>query len=302
MDKEELVNFMKETKEENEKSFKNFLENKALYSSTDFYLAEVLEQFKFLPLQLFCPECQGERTYSYNEEKSDIKYVPGRKSFTTSDQLKYFQANGVSRRETLNKFVNGKTYHFLYDCQSCNEHQYNFLVTFSYGKIHKSGQEPSFGINIEKGISKKLGDELAKHYKNGKICELHGLGIAAMAYYRRVVEDKIYSLLEEIATFVEESRKTDYLNVVEKVRSSHKFEEKADLLKDVMPPVLTSPEGNYVKLLFSKVSEGLHSKSDEECLKSAHDISLLLESIIHIINTQANAQKSLAEISKRLKN
>ncbi len=56
----------------------------------------------------------------------------------------------------------------------------------------------------------KLLGEDRFYYRRGRECEVGGYGIGALGYYRRVVEDVIARLLEELRTLIPESEREPY--------------------------------------------------------------------------------------------
>lgn len=244
-----------------------------------------LDVIKFLPLQLDCKRCNANTTHHYIEDKSDIK----------NSQLP------VSYGPKKTFFTTNTSYKLNYRCQHCNFETYNFLISFKDNLLFKSGQYPPLEISVSKDIETKLGKELSALYKKGKINYSHGLGIGAMSYYRRVIEDKMKDMLKEIEQFVPEAQKHEYIEAIKGVKDLHSFEQKADVIYEAMPAILRPPSGNYLKLLFSAVSENLHNKSDDECLEIAEEVSTLLELVISKLNQEFEASKALERISKRIK-
>ena len=56
----------------------------------------------------------------------------------------------------------------------------------------------------------KLLGEDRFYYRRDRECEVAGYGIGALGYYRRVVEDVIARLLEELRTLIPESEREPY--------------------------------------------------------------------------------------------
>jgi hypothetical protein len=266
-------------------SIKSFLETAPLHRK--YTLLVDIDKTTFLPIQMNCPGCKMETTHTYSEGNSDIK-TSQISTLATRYQNQVYASENV-------------TYKLSFNCQRCSLNSYFFMVTFFDKKMAKTGQYPSMDINVPHDIEQKLGASLAIHYKKGKTCYAHGLGIAAMAYYRRVIEDKVAALLVEIEELVPEEDRHKYLEAIKDVKDLHSFESKASLIYEAMPAVLRPKGNNYLKMLFGKVSEGLHSKSDEDCLKISEQVSELLEVIIHTLNQQAEAAKVIEKIGLSLK-
>jgi hypothetical protein len=73
------------------------------------------------------------------------------------------------------------------------------LVRFTSGvcTIHKLAEVPDFGPPTPAKVFKLIGAE-RDYYLKGRRCENLGLGIAAFAYHRRVVENQKDRILAEI--------------------------------------------------------------------------------------------------------
>lgn len=284
---EEQIKASRKHKDDTENNFKDFLENFQLFRKCTQFVPKTFDNFSLKALHLFCNECQLNTTYAYTEDHSELKFV------------KLAIMNGGGTRANF-RVQNGGSVKICYECQHCKVHRYFFLVSFENDKVFKSGQYPSFDVKVSKQVEEKLGPKLSKLYGQGKICEAQGYGIASMAYYRRVIEDKVREILLEIKSMIPEQQREEFEKEINSVMDLHSFEAKADFIYDSMPSILKPNGNNLLKLLFSTVSEGLHSKEEEACLELAADASKLLEMIIHVLNTQAETEKGLKTLSNRL--
>lgn len=272
------------------KHLKFLLENYPLFRKMKEYVGEREEDLSIEPLQLNCPnpKCRGDRTYSYLFEESNLQVV-ARKNPVTSSGIRI-----------PTPALKGKTYSIVYKCNSCSVHKYYFLITFGDGYLKKSGQEPNPAINVEKEIEEKLGKELSQNFKNARICEEHGLGIGAVAYYRRVIEDKINDLLDEMVQSNTEVDQKELAKMVEQVKARSTFDDKSKMISDSIPAMLKPGGHNLIKILFCKLSEGLHSKDNEVCIEIAHELRDILKEVILAMNTQKRVTARMSEIAKKL--
>ncbi len=67
----------------------------------------------------------------------------------------------------------------------------------------KIGQFPEPSVDLPNGLEKNLGKEAAKFYRRALICRNAEFGLGAVAYTRRVVEDKTNELIELAAQYAE---------------------------------------------------------------------------------------------------
>lgn len=183
----------------------------------------------------------------------------------------------------------------------CNEFQRVFLIKVS-GKLDyfiKVGQYPEPDISIDKTLSDRIGDH-KKLFQKGLICEKQGYGIAAYAYYRRIVELIIEGLLEDISELVEDSGKEEYKKAVEEIKNTPIMEEKIKLVKDLIPNSLRPGGMNPLQALYGFLSEGIHGLSDEECIEIAMDIRKILVNLIIQVSQSKQTKKELTDSMKRV--
>ena len=136
------------------------------------------------------------------------------------------------------------------------------------GQFFKIGQWPALEERVTDGLKKVLDKDDLAFYKNALRMRNHNLGVAAVAYLRRVVENRINDVLDVLAEAAQEhSFAADELKTIKAVKASKRFDEKIDYAAKLLPPHLR-PEGkpNPIDVLHDLTSEGLHSKSEEECI------------------------------------
>ena len=123
--------------------------------------------------------------------------------------------------------------------------------------------------------------------KKGRRSENQGLGIGAFAYYRRVVEEQKSRLIDEIKKAIERigGRNEQALESLEAARAEKKFSTALEIMAEVTPSELYVRGQNPFRLLHGPLSEGLHGLSDEDCLKKAHSIRVVIEALLE--RTQA---------------
>ncbi len=150
-------------------------------------------------------------------------------------------------------------------------------------------------MNIEKLLGEHSG-----FYRKGLICESQGYGIGAFGYYRRIVEEIIDGLLDEIAELLTESELLEYQDALAKTKETTVTQEKIDLVKDLLPPILR-PEGmNPLSALHSALSEGLHAESDEECLEYAENCREILIFLVNQVAASKAASKGFTDSMRKL--
>lgn len=135
-------------------------------------------------------------------------------------------------------------------------------------------------------------------FLKGRRCENQGLGIGAFIYYRRVVEDQKNRILTEIIKVCEKLKaRDDVIRVLNAAVSETQFSRALDIAKDVLPESLLIDGHNPLLLLHGALSDGVHGRSDEECLKVASSVRIVLGELAEKLS---NALKDEAELSKAL--
>jgi hypothetical protein len=159
----------------------------------------------------------------------------------------------------------------------CQKYQRYFFIHISDDRksITKVGQYPPWDISGNEEIELLLGEH-RDYFRRGLICESQGYGIAAFAYYRRIVEETIDLLLQEIGDLMTDDEKGEYEEALEKTKKTRQATEKIELVKDLLPPILRPNQMNPLKLLHENLSEGLHADGDDDCLERAAEVKSVL--------------------------
>jgi hypothetical protein len=98
-----------------------------------------------------------------------------------------------------------------YRCRNCGESTKTYaLLIFMHqgprnGKMYKFGELPSFGPPTPAKVISLIGPN-KEYFLKGRRAENQGLGIAAFAYYRRIVENQKNRILGEIIRVSERIR------------------------------------------------------------------------------------------------
>ncbi|HWS16851.1 MAG TPA: hypothetical protein VN223_02495, partial [Candidatus Elarobacter sp.] len=86
---------------------------------------------------------------------------------------------------------------------------------------------------------------------------------------------------------------------LEAAAKENQFSKAVDQIKSGIPSVLLIDGHNPLTLLHSALSEGLHAKTDEECLDIAHSIRVLLA---ELAERTAQVLKEESELTNAVKN
>ncbi len=225
--------------------------------------------------------------------------------------------DGVRRFNSRDRNQGGAGYTFLtYVCRDCGVFTKTFAVVTelryfkSEGKgevqgqaqVMKLGEFPPFGAPISKRVRKVLEQEGdLELYRQGMRAEAQGLGLGAASYLRRIVDDNWKRLVQEIREAAAKLGQVD-LGTFDAALQETQFSKAVQILKDAIPPKLLILDGqNPLTLLYRPLSVQLHDLSDEQCLRQAADIRLvltaLLENIADVMRDQAELKAAAARLS-----
>lgn len=217
---------------------------KLLISSDDI----ILSSYVCPPITMFCDKCKMERTFKI-----------------------YFSPS----------LIENNIFKFKYKCTACNDFDILFIVfvDMSNYSLMKLAQWPLWLPRIERELQKSLGKNLG-NYKKGLYCEQEGYGIGAFAYYRRIVEDMIDDLLDDLYEMFTAEEKEKYAENMRRAKDEHVTEKKIEIVKDILPAQLKPGGMNPLARLHSRLSEGIHNKQESECLEIATDIRISLNYLL----------------------
>jgi hypothetical protein len=197
-------------------------------------------------------------------------------------------------------------YHYFYIsyvCSNCRKTKKTFSLSAQRdkgavsGKCYKFGELPEYGPPTASRLIKLIGPDRELFLK-GRRCENQGLGVGAFVYYRRVVENQKNRILDEV---IKVSRKVgappQAIQQLEAAKAETQFSKALSNVKDAIPQTLLIDGHNPLSLLHSALSDGLHLKTDEECLGVASSIRVVLAELSERL---AQALKDEAELNKAL--
>lgn len=188
---------------------RELLESYPLYRKIPAETNVVLASLPEVSVKMRCPECESDQTFTM--------------------QGGYAPNLGLREGST----AAGEVGRLKYLCQSCRSFLRYFLVRFGPdGHLEKVGQFPAPDVTCDPEIERLLGDN-AVFYKRGLRSEAHGFGIGAFAYYRRIVEEIIDDLLEQVGDLIpEDDDAANYREAVERAKKTHVAADKIAIVKD----------------------------------------------------------------------
>jgi hypothetical protein len=156
----------------------------------------------------------------------------------------------------------------VYGCKNCESETATFLIltniTKAGGSIVKVGQFPALEREPSRGLASALHlDDLAL-YRHALTCRNSNFGIGAVAYLRRIVENRINDLLDLVVEAAEMDDTVARLRQdVKELKADRRFSEKIAFAAKLLPKSLVRGS-NPIATLPELTSAGLHGESDDE--------------------------------------
>jgi hypothetical protein len=163
----------------------------------------------------------------------------------------------------------------------------------------KIGISPEPNIEVDKRIQKYFDRETNNWYYKGVKLYNENIGIGSFAYFRRIIEKELFSILKDISILPSTDPKlskliTEYYNT-NKISSLYKNS------FSLLPKSLQLLGGNPLEILYNHTSKGLHNLTEQECLDEADSIHKILEYVIIKINEEKSELLEIRNIIKNLK-
>lgn len=221
--------------------------------------AQVRHDLSIPPVVLFCDSAQCGRESWFDAQPSSLTIAP--------------------KAETVVRFL-------PYVCRHCR-HTYKLyavriehdgganVMTTDTLKVTKIGEDPPAIGPTPRSLQKLLGDQWAL-YLNGRLSELTGLGIGAFAYYRRVVEQVWAQVLAELIKVAELEGEPERHAELARAQQERYFTQSLSMAKDHIPRSLFIEGHNPFQALYDACGDGIHEYSDDDCIKRARMIRLVL--------------------------
>jgi hypothetical protein len=197
-----------------------------------------------------------------------------------------------------------------YHCRNCEKFLKRYAITvtapeadYKTGFALKVGEFPLFGPHLPSGVVELLGGD-SEYFLKGHRAEAQGLGIAAFAYYRRVVESQRTHIFDEIISAAEHvGADAAMIDRLKYLRQHWRFQQSVDELKGCLPQILLIDGQNPLELLHPVLSDSIHDRTDEEALEIASEIRLVLINLaerIALAKTQSDElRQAVAKLAAR---
>ena len=218
---------------------------------------------------------------------------------------RYFEALSSPYVE-FEQYPNYKDIYLEYWCRNCGFSKKTFALRVTQedtasedGTVVKFGEIPNFGPPVPSRVVSLIGPD-REIFLRGRRAENQGLGVGAFAYYRRVVENQRGRIIGKIAEVAKRTGASpEVLDALEQAAKETQFSKAVEDVKSAIPHALLIDGHNPLTLLHSALSEGLHARTDEECLEMARSIRVVLTEMAERVSV---ALKDEAELKQALSN
>jgi hypothetical protein len=194
--------------------------------------------------------------------------------------------------------------HVRYYCKNCGQLTTHYWIEWTKSNgiatFIKVGQWPALTIEPPVILAKALGKEDTRLYKKALINASISHGIAALAYFRRVIENKVNLLLD----LVEQAAKAaqvhpDELKEIEEVKAGKHVDVKIEFAAKILPVHLRPGGQNPFERLYGIASAGLHGESDDECVSRFQEYRTAFEYLFQNLTEQnEHAQEYIKQMAK----
>lgn len=256
---------------------KNFLETYPLYRKwKSDEIPRTTDQLPKVQINMHCPSCRSNQTFVMTNE--------------------YWEGEEYS-----NFPLGDRVCRVRYLCVHCQQFERFFFLRFDSQRtsVMKVGQFPAWEVAGNTEVERLLGEH-SDYFKKGLISESQGYGIGAFGYYRRIVEEIIDQLLDEVSELFSEEEKQRYQEALAATKKTIVTQEKIDIVKDILPPILRPQGMNPLSVLHSALSEGLHAESDEACLTYAETVREVLVFLVDQVAASKRASVGFTENMRKL--
>jgi hypothetical protein len=244
----------------------------------------ILVNLSYPTIELHCRGwmCDGPRIFRY---ESDNDY--GREYLLVHDKWQY-------------AFIR-------YVCGNCQDEMKIYAIALRaesqpYVRViaYKFGEFPKYGPETPPRLISLIGPDKDLFLK-GRQSESQGLGIGALTYYRRVVEQHKDRIIDEIIKVAKRIGKNEnFIAILVDAKKNPRFSDAVDQITDAIPASLFIDGHNPLTLLHRALSKGVHGKTDEECLEIAQDIRVVLVRFADLVGQALKEQRELSDAVARL--
>lgn len=172
-----------------------------------------------------------------------------------------------------------------YSCSNCRCRSKIFAIMARWnavadeGEAVKVGEWPPFGPSISARVTSITGHSKAL-FLMGYRAEMQGLGIGAMVYYRKVIENQKNHIIDEIIRVGRRTHSSDpKIESLKAARGEKEFKKAVEIISDAIPQELLMNGYNPLALLEQALTKGSAVEEDHDALRLATAIRKILSEL-----------------------
>jgi hypothetical protein len=266
------------------------------------YYCENEKRIKTFVMQFSDKQLTYEQRNDYSEDYiSEFFMVEDKLNYTVLCPCKCLSCNNYGFYLTLNIYSNNRITRHVDNINNVSFNDDTKVTppgTNIY--IQKVGVFPEIKAKVDKEVSKHFDRETNNWYYKGLDCINKNYGIAAFAYFRRIIEKELLTIVKEL----KDLPGTDTMNISKLLLEYENTPAICTIYENIwqyLPNSLKGLGDNPIQLLYNQTSEGLHSLSEEDCLSRANNIAKLLDYTIKKINEEKSEILDVRNAIKQLK-
>ena len=267
------------------------------------YFKEVLRiEFFQGTLDAYCPQCGKESVFNgkaslpgvgWSMQERHQKHPESFEDLIANYPKAWLPAEDGERSQELQAYaIRDRCFSLQFECTRDTAHLLVFIFRVQGDKITKIGQSPSLADFQMQGIKKYrkiLGDSKYRELHRAIGLNAHGVGIGAFVYLRRIFEGLVEAAHDEAA------KKADWDEEKQERFQKSWWDERILMLKDSLPSFLVEN-----RVIYSILSKGIHSLTEEECLEHFEHLRLGIELILDEKIEQEEKAKKISRARKDL--
>jgi hypothetical protein len=178
-----------------------------------------------------------------------------------------------------------------YKCKNCGQNVTRYYFYWwgsaSSSRFFKVGQYPPLQTEPPARLAKRLSRTDLDLYRKALTSRNNSYGLGALAYLRRIVENKMNDLLDLLRQAAEDAGREGELEKIEEVKRSWRFDDKITYAAKALPRHLKPQGNNPLDALHDLASDGIHNRPEDECLEMFDRCKAAFEYVFRELEVQA---------------
>lgn len=270
--------------------FTEYLKSGSLYQKHRFGLMP--DEFaQIVPdvLHLYCDYCKRESPFKPPSFSTRARLQPeadiGREDFVIGPPTK---------KSVYKAQIESRAYALMLQCAGCTYTQFTCWIEIDSKKgwARKIGQVPEPSVDVPSDVAEVLSED-ARLYRRARICTNLSYGVAACAYLRRILENRIDPLLGIIRKMREgDGADEAELARIDEIAQGKVASEKIRLAGEVLPDSLKVEGDNILLLMHNELSYGIHSGDEDWCAERAVRSMRTLDFVLVELGTEQKKREA----------